>query len=81
VNGVEGDRFTVLLIVGGRGDRLARDDLGEAVDVSGDEVAAEFVADLQRFVLRAPPELSRFIAEKGSVCLDGTSLTVNGVEG
>ncbi|GJD47387.1 Riboflavin synthase [Methylobacterium crusticola] len=34
-----------------------------------------------RFVLRAPPGLARFIAEKGSVCLDGTSLTVNGVSG
>lgn len=34
-----------------------------------------------RFTLRAPPDLSRFIAEKGSVCLDGTSLTVNAVAG
>lgn len=34
-----------------------------------------------RFRLEAPPELSRFVARKGSVCLDGTSLTVNGVEG
>ena len=33
-----------------------------------------------RFVLRAPSSLKRFIAEKGSVTLDGTSLTVNGVE-
>jgi riboflavin synthase len=34
-----------------------------------------------RFVFRAPKPLSRFIAEKGSVALDGTSLTVNGVDG
>lgn len=34
-----------------------------------------------RFFLRAPQELMRFVATKGSVCLDGTSLTVNGVEG
>jgi riboflavin synthase len=33
-----------------------------------------------RFVLRAPAQLKRFIAEKGSVTLDGTSLTVNSVE-
>jgi riboflavin synthase len=33
-----------------------------------------------RFVLRAPAGLSRFIAKKGSICLDGTSLTVNSVE-
>ena len=36
-------------------------------------------APSDRFVLRAPAALARFIAEKGSVCLDGTSLTVNGV--
>lgn len=37
--------------------------------------------DMARFVFEAPPELARFIAEKGSVALDGTSLTVNGVDG
>ncbi len=34
-----------------------------------------------RFRLRAPPDLARFIAQKGSVALDGTSLTVNAVDG
>ncbi len=34
-----------------------------------------------RFVLRAPRALAPFIAEKGSVALDGTSLTVNDVDG
>jgi riboflavin synthase len=34
-----------------------------------------------RFRVRAPRALARFIAEKGSVALDGTSLTVNEVEG
>jgi riboflavin synthase len=37
-------------------------------------------ADMARFVLEAPANLARYIAEKGSVCLDGTSLTVNSVE-
>ncbi len=32
-----------------------------------------------RFDIRAPAALARFIAAKGSVCLDGTSLTVNTV--
>jgi riboflavin synthase len=32
-----------------------------------------------RFIIKAPFGLSAFIAEKGSVCLDGTSLTVNSV--
>jgi riboflavin synthase len=34
-----------------------------------------------RFRLEAPRELARFIAPKGSIALDGTSLTVNKVEG
>ncbi|MBF9233987.1 riboflavin synthase [Microvirga alba] len=34
-----------------------------------------------RFNIKTSPELAAFIAEKGSVCLDGTSLTVNSVEG
>ena len=33
-----------------------------------------------RFEIRAPRPLHGFIAPKGSVCLDGTSLTVNAVE-
>lgn len=37
--------------------------------------------DAVRFRLRAPHALSKFIAPKGSVALDGTSLTVNGVDG
>ncbi len=34
-----------------------------------------------RVVLRAPDDLARYIAKKGSICVDGTSLTVNGVDG
>ena len=34
---------------------------------------------LQRLTLRAPRELMRFVATKGSVALDGVSLTVNEV--
>jgi riboflavin synthase len=33
-----------------------------------------------KFMIRAPRPLARFIAEKGSICLDGVSLTVNSVE-
>jgi len=35
---------------------------------------------MSRFAFEAEPALARYIAEKGSVCLDGTSLTVNAVE-
>jgi riboflavin synthase len=37
--------------------------------------------DSARFVLEAPPGLARFIAAKGSVALDGISLTVNEMDG
>ena len=30
---------------------------------------------------RVPPELSRYVARKGSICIDGVSLTVNRVDG
>ncbi len=36
---------------------------------------------MAHFDIEAPADLARFIAEKGSVCLDGTSLTVNSVAG
>ncbi|ESR23268.1 riboflavin synthase [Lutibaculum baratangense] len=51
--------------------------------VDGVAVLAERVDDgeTSRFTFEAPPELARFIAAKGSVALNGTSLTVNGVEG
>lgn len=35
----------------------------------------------ERFTLRAPAELARYIAQKGSITVDGTSLTVNTVKG
>jgi riboflavin synthase len=37
--------------------------------------------EMARMVWRAPHDLARFIASKGSVALDGVSLTVNEVEG
>ena len=35
----------------------------------------------ERFVIRAPDNLAKYIAEKGSICVDGISLTVNAVSG
>lgn len=37
--------------------------------------------DATRFMLQAPDHLAKFIAPKGSIALDGVSLTVNGVTG
>jgi riboflavin synthase len=42
-------------------------------------VARENLTDMARLAFRAPAELARFIAPKGSVALDGVSLTVNEV--
>ena len=58
---------------------------GHIVAGHGDGLAAVITRDdapeMARFVLRAPHELARFIAPKGSVTLDGVSLTVNDVDG
>jgi riboflavin synthase len=64
----------------------ASDELGGhmmAGHVDGVARIADIRADgeSRRFTLEAPAELARYIAPKGSVALDGVSLTVNGVEG
>jgi riboflavin synthase len=41
----------------------------------------EDLTEMSRMTLRAPKPLARFIAPKGSVTLDGVSLTVNEVDG
>lgn len=63
-----GDALGGHLVTGhidGRARMLARDPDGDSI----------------RFVLEAPAALAPFIAQKGSVALDGISLTVNDVEG
>jgi riboflavin synthase len=50
------------------------DGVGEAIERRPDGASL-------RFRFRAPPELGRFIASKGSIAVDGVSLTVNEVEG
>ena len=51
------------------------------VDGIAQVVARREDARSVRIGFRAPDALARYIAEKGSVCIDGTSLTVNGVDG
>lgn len=51
------------------------------VDGLGEVVSLEEEARSWRFVIRAPDSLARYIAHKGSICVDGTSLTVNAVDG
>lgn len=50
------------------------DGLGEIVTLAED-------ARSWRVTVRAPDALARYIAPKGSICIDGTSLTVNAVNG
>ena len=51
--------------------------------VDGIGVVVEKKADARsyRFKVKAPGELAKYIAEKGSICIDGISLTVNDVDG
>ena len=51
------------------------------VDGIGEVVSLEEDARSWRFRLRAPKDLAKYIAHKGSITVDGTSLTVNKVEG
>lgn len=50
------------------------DGIAEIIDVKHE-------GEAMRFIIKANEDLARFIAQKGSVCLDGTSLTVNKVDG
>jgi len=63
------------------GDELGGHMVAGHVDGIATVIVREDMTDMARIVFRAPPELSRFIAPKGSVALDGVSLTVNAVEG
>jgi riboflavin synthase len=63
------------------GDELGGHMVAGHVDGLASVIAREDMTDMARFSLRAPHELARFIAPKGSVALDGVSLTVNAVEG
>jgi len=51
------------------------------VDGVGEVVSLGEDARSWRFVFRAPDNLAKYIAHKGSICVDGTSLTVNAVNG
>lgn len=51
------------------------------VDGVGEVLSRHSDARSERFRLRAPKTLAKYIAPKGSIAVDGTSLTVNKVEG
>ncbi len=63
------------------GDELGGHMVTGHIDGLATIVARHDEADMARFTFELPGNLARYVAEKGSVCLDGTSLTVNAVEG
>lgn len=63
------------------GDELGGHIVSGHVDGLGEVVSATPENGSTRWSFRVPPALSRFIAPKGSIAVDGVSLTVNEVEG
>ena len=63
------------------GDELGGHIVSGHVDGVATVIAMHDDGDSTRVTLRAPDDLARFIAPKGSVALNGTSLTVNDVNG
>lgn len=51
------------------------------VDGIGEVVERRPAARSEQLRIAAPPRLARYIAQKGSICVDGVSLTVNAVAG
>ncbi len=63
------------------GDELGGHIVSGHVDGVAEVVAIRPEGDSLRVTFRAPEDLAKFIAPKGSVALNGTSLTVNEVDG
>lgn len=63
------------------GDRIDGHLVAGHVDAVARVVAVDELGASVRLVIEAPPELARFVARKGSISVDGVSLTVNSVDG
>jgi riboflavin synthase len=63
------------------GDELGGHIVSGHVDGLATLVAREDLPDMARLAFRVPAALARFVAAKGSVALDGVSLTVNTIAG
>jgi len=62
-------------------DRLGGHLVSGHVDGVGEVVAFNDIGESWRLVVRAPQTLAKYIAVKGSITIDGVSLTVNHVSG
>ena len=63
------------------GDELGGHIVAGHIDAVATVVAIEPDGESRRMTIEIPAELSRYVAPKGSVALDGVSLTVNEVDG
>ncbi|WNJ98570.1 riboflavin synthase [Thalassospiraceae bacterium LMO-JJ14] len=63
------------------GDELGGHIVSGHVDGVAEVTATEAVGDSLKIDFKAPDSLARYIAQKGSVTIDGVSLTVNDVDG
>ena len=63
------------------GDELGGHIVSGHVDGKAEILSVTSEGDATRYRLRAPEHLAKFVAPKGSIALDGTSLTVNAVDG
>jgi len=76
----EGDPVNLELALGAS-DRLGGHLVSGHVDGLAQLISRTPDARSERFWFEVPPDLARYVAPKGSVCLDGVSLTVNEVDG
>jgi riboflavin synthase len=63
------------------GDELGGHIVSGHIDGKAEILSVTEEGEATRYRLRAPEHLARFVAPKGSIALDGTSLTVNAVDG
>lgn len=63
------------------GDELGGHIVSGHVDGVGELIRRSADGDSQRYTFKAPQDLAKFIAPKGSITIDGVSLTVNEVSG
>jgi len=62
-------------------DRLGGHLVSGHVDGVGEVLKFEQIGESHELVIRAPLTLAKYIARKGSICVDGVSLTTNAVKG
>ncbi|MCX7168789.1 MAG: riboflavin synthase [Proteobacteria bacterium] len=62
-------------------DRLGGHLVSGHVDGVGEVIKFEQIGESHELVTRAPQALAKYIARKGSICVDGVSLTTNAVTG